>query len=93
MKSASLQYANALADVVLEQRAAEPVRKQLAEFVRMYKESANLRNFLASPAVERKTKHAVIEKLGARLGASKVLRNFLFVVIDNRRIHSLPEIL
>ena len=93
MKSASLQYANALADVVLEQGAAEPVRKQLAEFVRLYEESANLRNFLASPAVERETKHAVIEKLGARLGASKVIRNFLFVVIDNRRIHSLPEIL
>ena len=52
MKSASLQYANALADVVLEQGAAEPVRKQLAEFVRLYEESANLRNFLASPAVE-----------------------------------------
>ena len=31
MKSAPLQYANALADIALEQGAAEPVLKQLAE--------------------------------------------------------------
>ena len=93
MKSASLQYANALADIALEQGAAEPARRQLAEFVAMYEESAELRNFLGSPAVARETKHAVIEKLGERVGASKIIRNFLFVVIDNRRIHALPEIL
>jgi F-type H+-transporting ATPase subunit delta len=93
LKSASLQYANALADVALEQGAAEPARKQLAEFVAMYVESAELRNVLGSPAVTRETKHAVIEKLGTRVGANKIIRNFLFVVIDNRRIHVLPEIL
>ena len=93
MKSASLQYANALADVALEQGAAEPARKQLAEFVAMYEESAELRNFLGSPAVAREPKQAVIEKLGARVGASKIIRNIMFVVIDNRRTHVLPEIL
>ena len=93
MKSASLQYAAALADIALEQGAAEPTRKQLAEFVSIYEESAELRNFLGSPAVERESKHAVIENLGARVGASKIMRNFLFVVIDNGRTHNLPEIL
>jgi len=93
LKSVSLQYANALADVALEQGAAEPARKQLAEFVAMYEESAELRNFLGSPAVTRETKQTVIEKLGTRVGASKIIRNFLFVVIDNRRTQVLPEIL
>ena len=93
MKSASLQYANALADIALEQGAAEPARRQLAEFVALYEESAELRNFLGSPAVAREAKQAVIEKLGTRVGASRIIRNFLFVVIDNRRIHALPEIL
>lgn len=92
MKSASLQYANALADIVLQQGAAEPARKQLAEFAAAYAESAELRNFLASPAVTRQAKHGVIEKLVARLGASKIIRNFLFVVVDNQRAHLLPEI-
>ena len=92
MKSASLQYANALADVVLQQGAAEPVRKQLADFEAAYKESSELRNFMASPAVSREAKHGVIEKLVARLGASRIIRNFLFVIVDNQRTHLLPEI-
>ena len=92
MKSASLQYANALADIVLEQGAGEPARKQLADFEAAYAESAELRNFLASPAVSRPDKHAVIEKLVARLGTSRIIRNFLFVIVDNQRAHLLPEI-
>ena len=92
MKSASLQYANALADIVLEQGAAEPARKQLEDFAAAYHESAELRNFLATPGVTRQEKHAVIEKILARLGASRIIRNFLFVIIDNQRAHLLPEI-
>jgi len=92
LKSASLQYANALADIVLEQGAGEPARKQLEDFAAAYAESAELRNFLASPAVGRPEKHGVIEKLVSRLGASRIVRNFLFVVVDNQRVHLLPEI-
>ena len=92
MKSASLQYATALADIVLEQGAADPTRKQLEDFRVAYEESAELQNFLASPAITREAKHGVIEKLVARLGASKIIRNFLFVMSDNQRIHLLPEI-
>ena len=93
MKSASLQYANALVDIALAQGAAEPVGKQLTDFGAAYAESAELRTFLASPAVNRAAKHGVIEKLLARIGASKILRNFLFVVIDHQRAHILPEMI
>ena len=91
MKSATLQYANALADIALEQGAAEPVLNQLRDFNAAYQESAELRNFLASPAVDREAKHGVVEKLAARLGASKIIRNFLFVVVDNQRTMLLPQ--
>lgn len=93
MKSASLQYATALADIALEQGAADPVKKQLADFGATYAESSELRNILSSPAVDRTAKHGVIEKIAARLGASRIVRNFLFVVTDNQRSHLLPEIL
>jgi F-type H+-transporting ATPase subunit delta len=93
LKSASLQYANALADIALAQGAAEPALKQLADFGAIYAESAELRNFLASPAVSRDAKHGVLEKLIARLGASKILRNFLFLIADHQRTHILPEII
>ena len=92
MKLASLQYAKALADIALAQGAVEPIAKQLKAFGALFEESAELRNFLASPAVGRQGKHAVIEKLVGRLGASKILRNFLFVIADKQRAHILPEI-
>jgi F-type H+-transporting ATPase subunit delta len=92
LKSASLQYANALADTAQEQGVGAPIAKQLTEFAAAYASSAELRNFLGSPAVGREEKHGVVEKLTARMGLSKILRNFLYVVIDHRRTYELPEI-
>ena len=92
MKSASLQYANALADIALEQGASEPAAKQLESFAAAYEESAELRTFLASPAVSMEAKHEVLEKIAKRLGASKIIRNFLFVIADHRRTQLIPEI-
>jgi F-type H+-transporting ATPase subunit delta len=93
LKSAALQYANAFADVAISQGAPQTATKQLLSFGELYTESAELRNFLASPAVTHETKHTVIEKLVARIGASRTIRNFIFVIIDHRRSHMLPEIL
>jgi len=93
LKSASLQYANALADIALEQSAADAAAKQLGEFGAAYEASAELRTFLASPAIAREAKQAVVEKIAARIGAGKIIRNFLFVVVDHRRTVILPEII
>ncbi|HET7150010.1 MAG TPA: ATP synthase F1 subunit delta [Candidatus Acidoferrum sp.] len=93
MKSASLQYANALADIALEQGAAEPSAKQLENFGEAYAQSAELRTFLASPAISVEAKHGVLEKILKRLGASKIIRNFLFVIADHRRTNLIPEII
>lgn len=93
MKSAGLQYANAFADIAISQGAPQTAVKQLGEFGAAFAESEELRNFLASPAVNHENKHAVIEKLAARLGAGKIIRNFLFVIIDHQRSPMLPEII
>jgi F-type H+-transporting ATPase subunit delta len=82
-----------MADIVLAQGAAEPAAKQLHEFGAAYTQSAELRTFLASPAVGMEAKHAVIEKIVARLGASKIIRNFLFVLTDHRRTQLIPEVI
>ena len=55
MKSASLQYANAFADIAIGQGAPQTAAKQLADFGEAFAESAELRNFLNSPAVDMKT--------------------------------------
>lgn len=92
MKSVGLQYANALADIALAQSAAEAVTQELTGFGALYAESGELRNFLSSPAVTREAKHRVVEKLLARVGGSKIVRNFLLVIIDHQRAQFLPEI-
>jgi F-type H+-transporting ATPase subunit delta len=92
LKSASLQYANALADVALAQGAADSALKQLGEFAAAFGTSSELRNFLTSPGVPREAKHGAIEKIASRVGAGKIIRNFLFVIADHHRTHILPEI-
>ena len=93
MKSVSRQYATTLADVAMAQGAADTATQELAGFGALYAESAELRNFLSSPAVTREAKHRVIEKLLARVGGSKIVRNFLFVIVDHQRTQLLPEII
>jgi F-type H+-transporting ATPase subunit delta len=93
LKSVGLQYANALADIALAQGAAEAVTQELTGFGALYAESAELRNFLSSPAATKEAKHRVIEKLLARVGGSKIVRNFLLVIVDHQRTHFLPEII
>ncbi len=92
MKSASLQYPNALADVALEQGQGEPVIAQLSEFAAAYEGSHELRNLLNSPAVSPEAKHVVVEKIVERMGASRIIRNFLFVVLDHQRSSQIPQI-
>ena len=41
--------------------------------------------------MSKEEKRAVIEKIAAQLGASKIMRNFLLLVIDHQRTHLLPE--
>jgi F-type H+-transporting ATPase subunit delta len=89
----SQQYANALVDIALEQGAAGPVIQQLTDFTAAYSSSAELRNFFESPAASKEEKRGVAEKISARLGASKIVRNFLFVLIDHQRTPALREIL
>ncbi|MGH9776595.1 MAG: ATP synthase F1 subunit delta [Candidatus Acidiferrales bacterium] len=86
------RYAAALADVALERGVAEKVRKDFAAFLDCYRGAADLRNFLASPAVPKLAKQGAVEKLGARLGIGLEMRNFLFLTIDHRRTENLGEI-
>jgi F-type H+-transporting ATPase subunit delta len=92
LRALAQRYASALADVAIARGIAPQIKKELAAFEGLLGESADLVNFLASPAIARPNKQAVIEKLVERLGASPALRNFLLVVVENRRASLLPHI-
>jgi F-type H+-transporting ATPase subunit delta len=92
MRTIAQHYADALAEVAISQKNAETVRRELREFLALLRESPQLGVLLGSPAVSRANKHAVAQALVERMGAGRTLRNFLFVVIDQRRVRLLPEI-
>ena len=92
MKALAERYAGALVDVALENKQADQVKLELAAFAAMVRESSDLHAFLSNPSIARTSKHAAIEELVARMGASRTLRNYLFVIVDQRRAGMLPEI-
>jgi F-type H+-transporting ATPase subunit delta len=92
LRSVAREYAGALADVVLASGRADALRQEVRAAADLAAESPDLRNFLSSPAIPREGKHALVEKLVARMGASQELRNFLFVLVDHHRTAMLGEI-
>ncbi|MBZ5576052.1 MAG: ATP synthase F1 subunit delta [Acidobacteriia bacterium] len=91
----AVRYADALADVVTAPGAALRPQDALAElqsFEAALRSSVNLRNALISPAVPGSRKKAVVARVGDVLGLSRITRNFLFVLIDHRRIAGLAEV-
>jgi F-type H+-transporting ATPase subunit delta len=88
------RYAQALGEVVTKPAAGlqpEAVLEQLAGFHGLFEGHAELKNILLSPAVSPARKRAIVAQLGQRLGYSEPLRNFLYVVIDHRRLNILDE--
>jgi len=87
------RYARAFADVVVE-RKLDPrkVEDELAAFVRIVESVPDLRTVWESPSVDARQKHAVLDKIVARIAGSRLLRNFIAVLIDHRRMAALPEI-
>ena len=89
------RYAQALGEVVTKPDAGlrpEAVLEQLEGFHSLLEGHAELKNVLLSPAVAPARKRAIVEQLGRRLGHSERLRNFLYVVIDHRRLNILDEL-
>lgn len=92
MRTIAQHYADALAEVAISEKSAETLSGEFRDFLALLRESAQLGILLGSPAVSRANKHAVAQALVERMKASRTLRNFLFVVIDQRRMRLLPEI-
>jgi F-type H+-transporting ATPase subunit delta len=87
------RYARAYAEVVVQHK--HHVDKAVAELEQMaalMSSSRELRNVLANPAVSREQKLKLLDAIIARMDAGKLLRNFLAVLIDHRRIANLGEL-
>lgn len=54
-------------------------------------EAHDLELILLSPSISTKTKRGIIEKIAGDLGVHRLVRNFLFILNDHRRMNLLRE--
>lgn len=88
------RYAHAFLDVVTSAHLdTAALDKQIADFEATWKGSHELQAFFENPAVAAKQKVAILDKLNAKLGLQKELRNLIAVLIDHDRIKSVLEVI
>lgn len=87
------RYARAFAEVVMDRRIdPNTAIQELEAMAELMKSSPELRNVLQNPAVPHPQKLKLLDALIARTGGSKILRNFVAVLIDHHRAGQLDEI-
>jgi F-type H+-transporting ATPase subunit delta len=89
------RYAQALADAVLAPGSPVDAQRTAAElraFEASVAGSPELRNVLQSPAVPTPRKRAVVARIVDASGFSRIVRNFLYVMIDRRRTDLLGQV-
>jgi len=87
------RYARAYADVVVQHKHhIEKAVAELEQMAALMSSSKELRNVLENPAVSREQKLKLLDAIIARMDAGKLLRNFLAVLIDHRRIANIGDL-
>jgi F-type H+-transporting ATPase subunit delta len=89
------RYARALVDVVTASTSTvqpEDAVRQLRAVEEMIAGSGELRIALLTPAISNSRKRAVIGHLLEEMSVSDLIRNFVYVIINHRRIGMLAEI-
>ena len=93
MAAVTARYARALADVVFEQKLdAQKVVGEVRAIEAALSESPALRHTWDNPAVQMPAKIKVLDAIIAKLGGSRVTRNFIALLIEHRRVRQLKEI-
>lgn len=88
------RYARALADAIFDQKQdALKTAAALGDMKQLLDTSHELRIVWENPAVSPAQKHAVLDAIVHKIKLPKLLRNFMAVLIDHRRVAQLPEIL
>jgi F-type H+-transporting ATPase subunit delta len=86
------RYAKALCALAREESRLEPVARELQAFARVLADEPPLREALVLPWIRSGTKRAIVTTVTERLGLSPLVRKFLALVAQRRRLALLPDI-
>lgn len=87
------RYAKALFEMANEQKALDQVRDDLAQVQALLDESEDLRRVVLSPVLDRTQQGKAMLAVLDAAGISSLVRNFIGVVAQNRRLFALSPMI
>lgn len=87
------RYARALADVLEEKKfSLETAAQQLKSYLAAWREAADLREIFLDPGFALEDKVKILDRLSQRMELDSLIRNFLAVLLEHRRMQAVAEI-
>lgn len=93
MASVPGRYALALFELAQEQSQLQPVENDLIQLQGMLDESADLRRMVRSPVFSAEDQASALTALLGKAGVSPLTMNFVKLIIRNRRLFAVPEMI
>jgi F-type H+-transporting ATPase subunit delta len=86
------RYALALHELASENSELEKVEKDVNELLNIYNTSEELKNFIKNPTQSQKIQIEVLNKISTQMNFSKIIKNFLSVLVIKRRIFFISKV-
>lgn len=90
--TAAVRYAKALFSLAKEEGSTGAIRSQLQEMDQLFEENQELHRALLTPLYPAKERKSALSMIADRVEISPLLRNFIFYLVDQRRLISLDGI-
>jgi F-type H+-transporting ATPase subunit delta len=84
------RYAQALLELGVAENKLDAIVDEIAAAASAWDSSPDFRNAIENPLVAHEAKKAVIGEMADRIGASVTTRNTLLLLVDRRRMKTLP---
>jgi F-type H+-transporting ATPase subunit delta len=91
--AAAKRYADALFEIGVEHDKLDALHDQLDGVLEAFRESKDFRNLLLHPSIDVDVRRNALREVADSWELDQMVVNFLFVLLDNERVRSLPSVL
>ena len=89
----SERYSRALFEVAKEASDLEKIEKDMKNFKSLLNSSIEIKNFIHNPTQSKDNQKNVVKPLAEKFSFSKNLKNFMFLLVEKRRIFFVQKII
>ena len=86
------RYALALYELANENSELEAVEKNVSELLVIYNTSEDFKNFIKNPTQTQSIQLEILNKISIQMNLSKIIKNFLGILVTKRRIFFIKKI-